>query len=264
MATLTHIFRFPIKSIGTEALDRVTLSKGAALPWDRRWALAHGAGEWDPANPKWMACKNFTRVSHVPRYAQLGIALDEATGEVSLTHPDLPPLTARPDTAEGAAAVAAWIEPLASEGRPGPFQIAHAPDVAMTDADEPWLSIKSLSSLQDLSEKAGMDLSLHRFRSNLWVEGLEPWAEFDWIGKEVTIGPVRLRITEEIERCATTAADPETGERNAGVPQLLKQTYGHMNFGVYAEVLEGGEIAIGDAVTPPGPSPLPARDLPLT
>ena len=31
-----------------------------------------------------------------------------------------------------------------------------------------------------------MDLSIHRWRGNLWVDGWAPWAEFDWIGQDIT------------------------------------------------------------------------------
>ncbi len=229
------------------------LSSAQALPWDRRWALAHAAGSWDPAAPKWIRCGNFVRVAHTPRFAQLRCALDEATGEVALSHPDLPPLTARPDTEVGAKAVADWIAPLAGEAKPGPFRIARAPDAALTDMEPPWISLKSLASLEALSGKAGRPLDPRRFRGNLWIEGIEPWVEFDWIGKELTIGPVRLRITERIGRCAAPAADPETGIRDTDVVGTLRATYGHTDFGVYAEVITGGAATLGDPVELAGP-----------
>ncbi len=232
-------------------MERVTLTSGAALPSDRRWAIAHGAGTWNPNALQWIRCGNFVRVTFSPRLAQVRCALNDATGQVDLTHPDLPPLSARPDESKGANAIAEWIAPLASEARPGPYRIARAPGAAMTDAKEPWVSIKSLNSLSALSKKTGLSLDPLRFRGNLWIERLTPWAELDWIGREVMIGAVRLRVTERIGRCAATAANPDTGIRDTDLVRTLRETYGHTDFGVYAEVIDGGEVALGDKLAGP-------------
>ena len=51
-------------------------------------------------------------------------------------------------------------------------------------------------------------------------------------------------------RCAATNVDPDTGVRDLTIPNTLMQTFDHMDFGIYAQVIEGGEIASGDAVNP--------------
>ena len=42
--------------------------------------------------------------------------------------------------------------------------------------------------------------------------------------------------------------DPTTGVRDMTIPQTLMQAFDHMDCGVYAEVVEGGEIAVGDTL----------------
>ena len=59
-----------------------------------------------------------------------------------------------------------------------------------------------------------------------------------------------LRVTERIGRCKATMANPETGLRDADTLAALG-TWGHQDFGVYAEVVEVGPIAVGDAVAVP-------------
>jgi uncharacterized protein len=44
--------------------------------------------------------------------------------------------------------------------------------------------------------------------------------------------------------------NPETAERDAEPPKWLRQHFGHADLGVYAEVIEGGRIAVGDALEP--------------
>ena len=103
-------------------------------------------------------------------------------------------------------------------------------------------------SLADLEARLKRPLGRERWRANLWIEGWAPHAEYDMLEKELRIGPIRLRIRERIERCAATSADTTTGHLDGDMPAALDAQFGHRNFGVYAEVLEGGEIAPGDRV----------------
>jgi MOSC domain-containing protein YiiM len=49
-------------------------------------------------------------------------------------------------------------------------------------------------------------------------------------------------------RCTATDVDPETGVRDRSIPKTLQQNFDHGDCGVYAEVIAGGDIAIGDTV----------------
>jgi MOSC domain-containing protein YiiM len=42
--------------------------------------------------------------------------------------------------------------------------------------------------------------------------------------------------------------NPDTAERDAAPHRWLREHFGHADLGVYAEVLEGGRIAVGDAL----------------
>ena len=52
----------------------------------------------------------------------------------------------------------------------------------------------------------------------------------------------------EFVRCAATNVDPETGIRDLSIPDTLMRRFGRMECGVYGEVVNAGEIAVGDAV----------------
>lgn len=118
----------------------------------------------------------------------------------------------------------------------------------MTDQDQPLVSINSLSSLADLSKKMRQDLSIHRFRGNIWVDGWAPMAELGLVGQEITIGNARLRVEKPIGRCRATGANPATGVQDADTMAALEGPNGHTDFGVYARVIEGGRVALGDEV----------------
>jgi uncharacterized protein YcbX len=108
------------------------------------------------------------------------------------------------------------------------------------------VSILSLASLRDLSARMQHDLSPHRWRGNLWLDGLEPWEEWGWIGRTIRIGEAELRVEERITRCRATSADPLTGVIDADTLGGLKAAFGHQDFGVYAVVTKAGRIATGD------------------
>jgi uncharacterized protein YcbX len=57
-----------------------------------------------------------------------------------------------------------------------------------------------------------------------------------------------LRVLDRIDRCPATSVDPATAQRDMNVPRLLQDGFRHIDCGVFAEVVAGGEIAPGDAV----------------
>jgi hypothetical protein len=239
--------RHPVKSVGYETLDEVVLEAGRSFPFDREWAVAHAGARFGAEGPGgWAAKLNFLRGWGSASLMAVACRSDRATRTLLLTHPDRPPLTLRPD-AEPQALVD-WLRPLWPAVRPEPAQVVCVPGQAMTDVPDPWVALLSLSSLDALSAQAGQALSIHRWRGNIWVRGWAPWAEFGLIGQEIAIGGARLRVEARITRCRATAANPATGLADIDTLALLDRGYGHQDFGVYARVLQGGRVALGDPV----------------
>ena len=243
--TLAHICRHPIKSHGHEDLASVRLSVGQAVPFDRHWAVAHDAAKLVAG---WNPCVNFARGAKAPALMAISAHLDETSGAVTLSHPDKPDLNFRPDDAGDLAQFLDWVRDLNPADRAQPVQIVKA-GIAMTDTDFPSVSIFGLASNSALSAGMGQDLSPFRWRGNLWIDGLTPWAEFDWVGHDVQIGGAVLHVQERIVRCKATSANPATGLIDADTLGALKTEFGHQDFGVYARVISGGLVALGDKVS---------------
>ena len=241
-AVLARICRHPIKGHGREDLASVRLSAGACMPFDRHWAVAHEAAKLVTG---WNSCANFTRGAKAPELMAVTCALDETTACVTLTHPTQGEITFRPDDTADLARFLAWVGPLVPADRAQPARIVSG-GRGMTDSNFPSVSILSLSSLRDLSARMGHDLSVDRWRGNLWISGAAPFAEFDWIGQEIAIGGAVLRIDERISRCRATTVDPMTGKIDGDTLAGLQSHYGHQDFGVYATVISGGPLALGD------------------
>jgi uncharacterized protein YcbX len=171
--------------------------------------------------------------------------LDEATATVTLHHPARGDIRFRPDDPTDVPRFLDWVRPLNPENRAQPAQIVTA-GRGITDSDFPSVAILSNASLADLSARMGQDLSPHRWRGNLWLDGAAPWAEFDWIGREIRIGQAVLRIEERITRCTATKVNPDSGKTDADTLSALEAAFGHQDFGVYATVVKGGDVALGD------------------
>jgi hypothetical protein len=245
-ATVAQIWRHPVKSLGAERIGRVELAAGRTMPWDRVWALAHEKSRFDFDAPEWRPCQSFLRGSIAPMFAAVSARVDEASGRVTFAHPRLSSLTIDPDDEAGRQRFLDWVRPICPEGGPGPLRLARAPGRGMTDTDFPSVSVKSLASLRALSERMGAELTPRRFRGNIWLDGLAPWEEFGWVGREIAVGGARLRVVERVVRCNLTRTNPETGVRDADTLGALEAHYGHKDFGVYCEVIAGGTVTEGD------------------
>src|SRR6056297_307099 len=128
MTQVSALWRHTIKGHGREALTDVTLAAGQAMPWDRRWAVAHELarlteGEWAP-------CTNFSIGAKAPALMAINARVDETAGLVTLSHPDRPDLTF--DTDRDAQALHDRVRPLM------PVNRAQTVRLFRLDGLEPW------------------------------------------------------------------------------------------------------------------------------
>ncbi|GHC63519.1 MOSC domain-containing protein [Neogemmobacter tilapiae] len=244
---LAALIRHPIKSVGHERIAAASLTVGQALPFDREWAVAHEAAKFGPDLAEWAAKMNFLRGVAGPELMAIRAESDVAGRRVTLTHPRAGVLTLAPDS-EGQALID-WLRPIWPAARPAPAFVVQVPGQAMTDLRQPYLSILNLATNRALGEKLGQDLSIHRWRGNLWLDGMEPFAEFDLLGRSLRIGEAELRVEQRITRCRATCVNPETGVDDLDTLAALNAHWGHQDFGVYALVTQAGRIAEGDKVT---------------
>lgn len=245
MIRLAHICRHPVKSIGFEELASASLTQGRALPFDREWAVAHDAAKFDEFF-EWAPKMNFLRGVAGPDLMAIRAKLDEAKRQVTLSHPAAGSITLSPDT--DSTALLTWLGPLWPQDRPAAERVVHLPGQALTDWPDPFLAVLNTASNADLGRQMGKDLSIHRWRGNLWLEGLTPWAEWDLVGKVIRVGGAELQIQQRITRCKATTVNPDTGISDADTLGALQTFFGHQDFGTYAVVTKSGPIACGDTV----------------
>jgi len=228
------------------ALDAIRLDKGKTMLNDRVWAVTHEASKFDAESPAWTPCNNFIRGAKSPALQAIAISQYVAGSDMVLTHPDHPPFRFNPENEAEHAGFISWLTQFVPENRAQPKALVAAPDRGMTDSPFPSISILNLASLAELSTKAGTPMAPARFRGNIWLDGVDAWEEFDWIGKTLRIGEARVIIRERIGRCMATTVDPLTGVQNVDTLKVLEEGWGHSDFGVYGEVVQAGMVDLYD------------------
>jgi uncharacterized protein len=156
---------------------------------------------------------------------------------------------------EGCRLVAEFFGDFLGNAVKGPLHVVEAPGHAFADArrklnatTDQYISLINRASIASLEATMGVPVDPLRFRANVYFDGASAWSEHDWIGSEITLGAARLRVISPITRCAATQVNPVTAKRDLDIVVSLGRAFGHINMGVYAEVVAGGEIAVGDAL----------------
>ena len=248
-ATLQSLFRYPVKGLSPELLARVQLMAGDYFPGDRMFAVENGPSGFDPAAPAHQPKIKFLMLMRNERLATLRTRYDDASGALVIVRDGQEAVRANLATAQGRADVETFFRAfMPEELRGDPKVIASPPGFRFTDSRRGHVSIINLASVAALESLVGAPVDPLRFRANLYVDGWPAWHEFDLVGREIAIGPARLKVTKRIERCAATDVDPVTGIRDLSIPRTLMQAYGHTDCGVYAEVRVGGVIAPGNRI----------------
>jgi uncharacterized protein YcbX len=255
--TIAAIYRYPVKGLSAEALDRVTLAPGECLPQDRRFAIALPSTRFDPEQPKWAPKTCFVMLMRDEALAHLRTRFDPETGELTIADATGPHLRARIIDPDGARQIAEFIADFLGDSVARPLHVVEAPGHAFADARkkpnatyEKYVSLINRASIAALAEKVETPVDPLRFRANVYFDGPPAWRELDWIGLPIMLGGARLRVVSAITRCAATEVNPETAERDLAIVAALRENFGHNLMGIYAEVTEGGPIAVGDRLRP--------------
>ena len=245
---IEHLYRYPVKGLTAEALEQVEVEAGESLPWDRAFALAQGDAAFDPAAPRWLAKTNFMCLMANARASLLRASFDPARGMLLIRAPDGTAVAASPLAEAGRAEIAAFLAAFLGPEARGTPRLHHAPGHSFSDVSRKVISLINLASVADLARRAGAPRHHLRFRANLYFCGAPAWSELGWVGQDLLAGGARLRVVKRIPRCPATEVNPETAERDARPVAELRAAFGHVDLGVYAEVIEGGRIAVGDAM----------------
>jgi len=244
---IASLYRYPVKGLSPERLTTAELAAGRYFPGDRLFAIENGPSGFDPAEPVHQPKIRYLMLMRNEMLARLRTRYDDASGDLVIGLDGKEVLRAATVTPEGREQIAAFFQDFMPDALRGKPQLLTAPsNYRFTDSRSGFVSIINLSSVADLASRIGAVIDPLRFRGNIMVEGLAPWAENDLVGLHLTTpSGLRLRAIKRIERCAATNVDPVTAARDMQIPKALMQAYGHVDCGIYCEVLDGGALAEG-------------------
>ncbi len=253
-ARIQAIYRYPVKGLSPELMPRAALFPGRTIAADRLYAIENGPAGFDPAAPAYFPKIRFLMLMRNERLAALRTSFDETTHVLSIISQGREAARGDLRTPEGRQAIEGFFAEFCADELRGPPKILTAPGHSFSDVAAKVVSIINLASVAKVEDAVGAPVDPLRFRGNIHVAGWPAWREFELLGKTLTIGDARVRVVKRIVRCAATNVDPATGIRDLQIPNTLMQGFGHADCGVYAEVLDGGEIAPGDQIEETAPA----------
>lgn len=250
---ITHLYRYPVKGLTGEALETLELIAGEGIAGDRAVAISRQAGSFDTNTPLARPKTEFLMLARNEALAALDATYDETSDTLTLAQDGAPPLTASLATDEGRASIENFFKSYLGDETLTP-QIVRAKGHKFTDVSVVSqeimraVSLINLNSIRALEDAIGQPVDLRRFRANIYFDHLPAWAELEWPGQNIQIGSACAKALFRTRRCAATQVNPDTAARDIDLPTELHKHFGHVDMGVYVEILSGAEVAIDDMV----------------
>lgn len=256
--TITGLFVYPVKSTRGIARAQVRLT-ATGFEWDRQWMVIDGKGTF------------LSQRTH-PKLARIVPKIADQT--LKLSAPGMPLLTVPLDQAgeriavrvwrdscvgiEQGAAAHAWVSGVLGEvvrlvraapdmNRLADRKFVGTMTVPLGFPDGYPILICNEASLEDLNQRMPERIPMERFRPNIVVRGLPPWAE-DHIDT-LTLGPITLKLVKPCTRCSIPGIDQVTGERSTDPMPVLREfrfdrTLPGVKFGENAVIETGTGLTI--------------------
>ncbi len=192
-AQIQAIYRYPVKGLTPQKLERTALAAGATLPADRLYAIENGPSGFDPAAPKYFQKERFLMLMRNERLATLRTDYDEASHTLTIMTEGH--VSARGDlrTVEGRLAIEAFFRRFMPDELRGPPKVLYGENHSFSDVSKKVLSIINLVSVAAVESAVGAAVNPLRFRGNLYVAGWPAWHEFDLLGKELSAGSAKTQ-----------------------------------------------------------------------
>jgi uncharacterized protein YcbX len=234
VGTVAALYRFPVKSMGGEALDRAPLY-WHGLEGDRRQVFVKSG---DLSSFPWLTARDVPELVHYTAY---------------LTDPDnirrSPVMVRTPEGDELPVESETLRETLARQhGAP-----VHLMRTSRGAQDAAGVSVVGLGTVRALGERIGETLDVRRFRQNIYLETLdgEPDVEDRWVGRSLIFGDgdqtARIRLLRPDHRCMMVNLSPEHQGQNSAVLREIARSRDNC-LGLYASVEITGPLQVGDAV----------------
>ena len=177
-ATVTAIYRYPVKGLSAKKLGRVALTPGECLPHDRRFAIALGSTPFDPDRPVWLSKTHFIMLMRDEKLAQLRTRFEAESGILAIVEDGQALLRARLTEPEGCRLIEEFFASFLGDAVHRPLRVVAAPGHAFADArrkpnatTDQYVSLINRASIAALEDAIGVSVDPIRFRANVYFDG---------------------------------------------------------------------------------------------
>ena len=247
---ILELWRFPIKGFGGSKVDAVTLATDGYFPYDRHFAVSTGGQKTATARSgAWFPKAHFLQLmSHkdLAKY-QCRYLTDGERPVLELLNQGKRCISINPASDYGRHQFEDFIANNFANYLRGQPRLMQMKDHAYSDQSTAFISIASNASLETFADVTGTAPSNRRFRINIIIDADKPFAEINMIGQTFHFGEALLMVQKPVGRCAAINVDPETALRSdTDHVRFMREKFGHSNLGVFAKVIKGGEVKVGD------------------
>ena len=251
---ILELWRFPIKGFGGSQVETATLATDGYFPYDRYFAISTGGHKIATARTgAWFPKAHFLQLMSHKALAEYNCRYltDGAKPVLELFHHGRRCISINPDSYDDRCQFEDFIFSNFGNHLRGQPRLMQMKNQAYSDQSTAFISIASKASLETFADATGTAPSSSRFRINIITDADEAFAETDMIGQTFHCGNALMEVQKPVGRCAAINVDPKTAVRNdEDYVRLMRKKFGHSNLGVFARVIKGGEIKVGDVLLP--------------
>ena len=161
------LYRYPIKGMSPEALQRMPLRAGGTAPFDRAYAVENGPGRFDPEHPAHLPKINFLMLMRNERLATLETRFDDATETLTILRAGKQVARGDLRTPIGRKMIEQFLAAYMEVELRGAPRVVFAPGHSFSDVAAKCLHIVNLASLRELERVVGRAVNPLRFRPNV-------------------------------------------------------------------------------------------------
>src|SRR6185503_406238 len=140
MPKVAALYRYPVKGLSAEPLERVSLAAGETIPFDRAYAIENGRSPFDPSAPRTIPKAFFLMLMNNARLAELRSRFDPGDHRLTLEKDGEVVAAGRLDSAEGREAIEAYFNREFAGERRGLLQLVSAPGHSFSDTSKKVVS----------------------------------------------------------------------------------------------------------------------------
>ena len=249
-----QLWQYPVKGFGGNQMPLAKLQQGSYFPNDRQFAISIGDEKTATASDgTWFRKAHFLQLMSHELLAEYSCRYcgDAANPRLELRHQGAICLSIDPAPPADCQRFEDFFFTLLGSKLRGKPRLMTMKHQAYSDQSTALISIASQASLDAFAQATNTKPDSRRFRINIIIDGDTPFAEEGLIGKTLRCGDALLLVKEPVGRCAAINVDPATAKRSPeDYVRFMKAHFGHSNLGIFAEVINGGIIRLGDRFQP--------------